>query len=248
MLKFRAFHTVLAVAMFTSLAGCQTTTEATGPIADVLFQTAATAEQNGDHAAAAQHYQKLNAKDPDNVTVLFALVRNLRYSGASAQAVKLLTDATSEVRSEPGYHLELGKAQLAAGNNGDAIASVEKALAADPKNWEAHSTLGIAHDLSDDFAKGQQSYRRALDLSPKNPTVLNNLAISLALSGDLAGAIATLKDAPRVARHNPQIRQNLALFYGIKGDVKKAKALGKIDLDEDAVAKNLEIYSQLRRQ
>jgi len=234
--------------MMAVLNGCQTTPESASPIGDVLLQGAATAEQNADYAAAAQHYQTLNTKTPDDPTIFFALVRNLRYSGAAAQAARLLSTASPALQNEPGYHLELGKAQLAAGNTRDAIGNIRKSVAADTKNWEAHSTLGIAHDMSEDFAVGQDSYRRALELSPKNPTVLNNLAISLALSGDLASAIVTLKNAPRVARHNPQIRQNLALFYGIKGDVKKAKALAKIDLDDDAVAKNLEIYSQLRRR
>jgi len=241
-------HQAWVLAAAVSVAACAAPPVQDNTVVDVLFQSAASAEQGAEYAAAAQHYQKLFARDPENPVIVFALARNLRYSGAAAEATRLLQGAAAKIKTEPGFRLALGKSQLASGETRPAIANFKSALSADPENWEIHSTLGIALDLSDDFAAAQQSYRRALALSPKNPSVLNNMAISLALSGDLAGAISTIKDAPQVARHNPQIRQNLALFYGIKGDVKKAKALAKIDLDDDAVAKNLEVYSQLRRK
>lgn len=248
MIPLRKFVLPCLFVAVAAATGCQTTADKAGPVTNVLIQSAAEAEQNADYAAAAQHYQKLHEKTPADPVILFALVRNLRYSGASALSVNLLREVPAALREEPGYDLELGKALLAAGDTPGALAALGKAVNVDPENWETHATLGIARDLMDDFAAAQGAYRRALALSPKNPTVLNNMAISLALSGDLNGAIETLKDAPQVARHNPQIRQNLALFYGIKGDVTKAKALGKIDLDDEAVAKNLEVYSQLRRR
>ena len=109
----------------------------------------------------------------------------------------------------------------------------------EPKDWEIHSALGIAHDFLGDPGKAQERYDTALSLSPQNPSVLNNVALSRALAGDLAGGIAILEQQATRATSSPQIRQNLALLYALKGDLKNVERLTRHDLPEELVQNNL---------
>ena len=232
-----------------SLAACQTVgVDKSQIILDTLHQSAAEAETAGDYKTAVQQYQNLYARDPSNSYLRLGLSRNLRYSGAAKNAIKLLESAKPDSKFEMAHMIELGKAKLAAGHTDDAIEILNQAAQKNLKNWEVRSALGIAYDLGENYPAARDAYKAAMALSPQNPIILNNYALSVASSGDLDGAIKMLKNAPRLVRHNPQIRQNLAMLYGIKGDLKSAQALGRMDLDEDVVQKNLLIYSQLGRK
>lgn len=244
-----AFKRLVCIAVLgMAVAGCETkradTSEA---ITNSLYQLAVVAERNSDYAAAVRHFAIINQRRPESLSIAVALARNLRYSGASADAVRALEQGSERFGADPVYLLELGKAKLAAGKSRGALTALKTALAKDPENWEVQSTIGIAYDLLEDFENARAVYETALELSENNPAILNNMAISAALSGDLDRAISILKNATTAARHSSQIRQNLALFYGIKGDIATAETLARMDLGEEAVRKNLSIYSRLRK-
>lgn len=237
----RLFVVVLA------LSGCASVADSGAQaINQTLHHAAATAEAEGDYAAAANHYRNLADRRPDDLEATLGLARNLRYSGQGKLAVEVLDRAAPAFGERALFAIERGKANLAVGNVNEAIEFLAGARDKDEQNWEIHAALGIAYDLTDAFAKARESYGRALQLSKDNPVVLNNMAISAALAGDVEQAIATLESAPRAARQSPQIRQNLALFYGIKGDMEKAEALAKMDLDEASVRNNLAVFSRFR--
>lgn len=245
-LAFKRFVCIAVLGV--AVAGCQTNrVDSNEAVSDSLYQAAVAAERNADYAAAVKHFGTLNQRRPENLSIVVALARNLRYSGASADAVRVLELEADHFGSDPAYLLELGKGKLAAGKSRGALKALKTALAKDPENWEVQSTVGIAYDLLEDFDNARAAYESALELSENNPAILNNMAISAALSGDLDRAIYILKNATTAARHSSQIRQNLALFYGIKGDLATAETLARMDLAEDAVRKNLSIYSRLRK-
>jgi Flp pilus assembly protein TadD len=231
-----------------ALAGCQTTpqNDATA-IDDTLAQSAETAERTGEYTSAIDYYSKLVEANPDDLDLKLGLARNLRYVGAPQDAVNLLETGNLLAEPELPLLLELAKAKIAAGKANQAINYLVQAQGLDAENWEIHSLQGIAFDLSDDFDQARKAYETALLYSEDNPTIYNNMAISAALSGDIDRAIEILNDVPRLSRNNPQLRQNLALFYGIKGDAASAEALGRMDLDEETVQRNLLIYSLLRK-
>lgn len=241
----RGLPLALLIGLFSA---CVTTPEkASDPVIESQLEGAVASERRGDYAAAVVQYQKLSLRLPDDIETHLGLARNLRYSGSPAEAMRVLNKMPAPMQVGPAYLLERAKAELATGKSANAIETLLAAVAKAPDDWENYSTLGIAYDMNDEFARARNAYDRAKQLSANNPAVLNNLAISMALSGDLEGAIRTLEDAPMVARHSAQMRQNLALFYGIKGDVAKAESLARIDLDDKTVRQNLEVYSKLRR-
>ena len=242
------FSTVLAASTL-GLAGCETTKVKKNDdsfVTDTLYQAAFTAEQSNDYKSAIQYYQKLRMRVPDDLDIVLALARNLRYSGAENQAVKVLEELDSLEEQPSPVLLEYSKIKIALGKSREAIEWLYIAAANDSQNWEVYSILGIAHDLVDEFPQAKQAYEKALGLSQDNPAIYNNMAISAALSGDLDDAIAILNSVPRLTRNSAQLRQNLAFFYGVKGDIKSAEALARKDLDEESVQRNLEIYSQFR--
>jgi len=73
-----------------------------------------------------------------------------------------------------------------------------------------------------------------------------NLALSLALSGEYPDAVAVLQPLAMAATSSPQERQTLALIYGLRGNLAEAARLGRIDLDDSAVQRNLAYYQTLR--
>ena len=74
-----------------------------------------------NYSAAAAYYQSLYDRDPDDVTAIVGLGRNLRYTGQSRQAIDLLSKSTLAHPAEVQILAELGKAWLAAGQAEKAI-------------------------------------------------------------------------------------------------------------------------------
>jgi len=241
-------HTLVVIATLLTAACQSAPVGENAAISSSLTQAAMAAERTNDYSTAIDQYQKLLTRDPKNIDVLIGLARNLRYSGDSVNAVKILEKLGPTESAPVIYRLELAKSKIAAGKAKSAIRQLKLALSDEPDNWQIHSTLGIAQDLNEDFAGARRSYEQARALSEDNPAVLNNMALSAALSGDIDQAIALLEGAPRLARHSPQIRQNLAFFYGIKGDMKSASSLARMDLDEEQVRTNLAIYSRFHKK
>ncbi len=215
-------------------------------LTNTLYQAAFSAEQSTDYRSAIQYYQKLRQRSPDDLDIVLALARNLRYDGAEQEAVSILDTAENLDKNSATYLIEYSKAKIALGKFEESITFLDKAVLIDGENWEIYSMLGIAHDLLGNFPLARKAYDTALFLSRDNPAIYNNMAISAALSGNLDKAISILNGVPRLTRNNMHLRQNLAFFYGINGDVKSAEALARKDLDEEAVRKNLKLYSQFR--
>jgi Flp pilus assembly protein TadD len=224
------------------------TPEYSDPLVKSLYQAALTAEAGNNHLAAVNHYRNIFNRRPNDWFVLLGMARNLRYIGEAEAAIEALEAASKDFGTQEAFLIELGKARIAVGNAENAIKALKAAIKINGKKWGTHAALGIGYDLQQSYGEAWEAYEKANELSPGNPAVLNNMAISAALSGKIDLAISTLEGAPRVIRRNPQVRQNLALFYSIKGDLKKAKALAKMDLDEESVLNNLNIYKNFRAQ
>ena len=242
------FALLLTVAV--ALTGCQRPGELTTSEQAVIggfLRNAASASQNDhDYTAAMSYYQSLHTRDPHDIDAAVGLARNLRYSGAPAEAVRVLQRAVKDNPDAGALRSELGKAMLATGRVDEAMAVLRSAIAATPDDWQAMVGLGIAHDIRGQWAEAQRNYHAALRLSPDNPTILNNLALSKALSGDLEAGIAILKRAAMLPDAGPQTRQNLALMYATRGDMVMAERLIQRDLPASMVEQNLAYYRELQ--
>ncbi len=214
-------------------------------VSDVLRTAAMTAQGSHNYTAAAQYYQRLYARNPDNQAVILGYARNLRFVGGPGRAIDVLHKGLAMYPEHSEMRIELGKAQVAAGRNVAAVRTLTVVTQADPENWRALSALGIAYDLLGDHQSAERSYFGALAISPDEPGILNNLALSKALAGDLDGGVAILRRLTSGMNVRPQYRQNLALLYVMQGEIGLAERLIKHDLPDRLAEQNLAYYREL---
>lgn len=203
------------------------------------------AEAQNNYLEAAQHYQSLLTRDPDNLDLALALVRNLRFAGSTPQDIDILNSLIAKHGKTPQLLTELGKSYIASDKMNLAIPILQEVTATPGATWDAFSALGVAYDYQNDFARAREVYTQALLLSPRNPEVLNNLALSQAQSGDLDGAIETLGQAVDQVSASPQVRQNLALLLALRGDTAGAERLARKDLPKEMADENSAYYQYL---
>ncbi|MBI2254462.1 MAG: tetratricopeptide repeat protein [Proteobacteria bacterium] len=203
------------------------------------------AEAQNNYLEAAQHYQSLLSRDPDNLELAIGLARNLRFAGSTPQDIDILNQLIAKRGRTPQLLTELGKSYVSSDQMNLAVPTLQEATSLEGATWDSFSTLGVAFDYQGQYDRAREEYAQALMLSPRNPDVLNNLALSQAQSGDLDGAIETLGQATDQASATPQIRQNLALLLALKGDTASAERLARKDLPKDMADLNADYYRYL---
>lgn len=252
----RACMLGVAVSLAVSLGACTTVgSGGSGPTSEAALAEAAklAAERalwaSGVEAEGAHNYEgaigafsNLYERTPDDVEVLKALIRNMRYAGRAADAVGFVERRARHLLEDVGVKFEYAKAQLAAGRKVNALNTLRAVATLMPDQWQVHSAMGIAYDSIGQFDKAIAAYENALRLSPENAIIMNNLAMSQAMAGQLQAAIQTLEAAALVNRANTHVRQNLALLYAANGENAKARALAAMDLDSGDLETNLSFY------
>lgn len=241
----------LAAAGFVALlstAACVTPEDSLGgAVSQALREAAADASARRDFAGAADRYGKLLERAPADRDAAIGYLDSLRHLAAFDQASQAIVKVKESLAGDPGVLVAAAKLQLAAGKAAEALADLDTARSADPRNWEIYSLTGVALDSQGNYQAAAAAYRAGLELSPGNPVLLNNLALSLAQAGRLDEAIRILQDllASR-QKVSPQIRQNLAMLHGFRGNLKEFEILARTDLKEEAVRKNLEAFRALQ--
>ena len=92
-----------------------------------------------------------------------------------------------------------GEAQLAEGKTEEAIATLEGAVAVDPRSTLAHTRLGGARLMHQEYGAAIQDFRNALAADPNNADAFVGMAVAYLHSGDYALARAALGEARRLA-------------------------------------------------
>lgn len=221
-----------------------TPVESAAKIEQSLTTAASVSERTGNYASAVDYFRKLYEKDQNNVDFVTGLSRNLRYAGEAAQARLFMDLVVNRGLDGAAIRAEYGKAQLADGLAEKGVKNLSQAISMGDNLWQTHSALGAAYDRMEKYDEAQMSYERAILISPENPMIINNLALSLAVSGNLERAIELLERSATRPGATPQIRHNLALLHALDGDKKAARNMGRFDLPEKDVAKNLEYYEK----
>lgn len=129
----------------------------------------------------------------------------------------------------------------------EALAAYDELLTSNPQDIRALDGRGVVLDLMGRHTEAQEAYRAGLSVHPDALATRNNLGLSLVLSGDVSAAIALLRAVASHPDATARHRQNLALAYGLAGHEEAAAAVAAVDLDQQAVAGNLEYYRTARR-
>lgn len=188
------------------------------------------------------HQLQINPADAEAGLGLAEALRELRQfeqSAAAAQQVLLAHPDNFDAM------LAVGRAHIARGQGFYAIAPLEQARAAAPRDWRPLSLLGVAYEQVRRTEDARQIWTEALALSPDNPAVLSNMAMGMAAAGQAVEAEQLLRRAAAQPTATIQVRQNLALVLGLQGKTAEAEQLIRRDLPPEQAEQNL---AWLRRQ
>lgn len=174
--------------------------------------------------------------DPQMGLYLSNALRALgRYDQAADIAHRVLLFAPDNVD----LLLAAARAHIAGDDAFLAVAPLQHVIELRPKDWTAHSLLGVAYQQIKRPDDAQSEWATALKLSPDNPDVLTNIAMAKAAGGDLAGAEPLLRTAAAQKDASMQVRQNLALVLGLQGKLSEAERLLRQDLPPQQADANL---------
>jgi cytochrome c-type biogenesis protein CcmH/NrfG len=125
----------------------------------------------------------------------------------------------------------LGRAQLMAGRNSEAIAAFQAAVDVDPQSWQ--HLFGLAHaqwrqGLQDECVA---SLRQAQRLAPESIAVTHNLAVALHRGGQYALAVEEFRNAAVLSGTEPGVRLGLAVSHDKLGNYAEAVAAYKAFLE-----------------
>ena len=246
------FRSLAAAVACLSLGACASSnglqSAATNPqqAADQFTQVADSALQKGDLALAARFYAQAHAADPARLGPLVSLGAVFAQMGDAQNAAKAYQEALGLAANDPTLYHNYGLALLRLGRPELAAVQFKQEIAIRP-DAKAYSALGVALDMQGSYAAAQDAYRSALAMAPADKTILSNYGLSLALAGQYSAAIDTLRPIVADPTATPTQRQNFALILGLAGHMDEAAAIGRLDLDQASVERNLAYYQQLRQ-
>lgn len=91
--------------------------------------------------------------------------------------------------------LTASQTQIQAGQLDQALASLQQAIAADPRSSLAHTRLGGLYLLRQEYRAGIQSFQQAISLDPRDGDAFVGLAIAYLHLGNHGPARAALQQA-----------------------------------------------------
>jgi Flp pilus assembly protein TadD len=211
-----------------------------------LARLADTALQTGETETAAGFFEEALMLDGRNEAAALGLGTTLLVQGRDLDASRAFERALSIRPDSAAAHVGYARAMIALRRPEDAVEHLRAALDMRPDEPMALNALGIAYDLQAQHELAAETYRKGLAVAPALVPLRNNLALSLALEGRFDEAVATLRPIAEGPAATRRTRQNLALVYGLKGDLEAAERLGRTDLGEDDLRRNLAYFAAVR--
>jgi tetratricopeptide (TPR) repeat protein len=126
------------------------------------------------------------------------------------------------------------------GRHDEAEAAVQKVIAADPGDAQAHSILGYIYVQKKDWASAEKAYLKAKELDPSNTDTILGLTETYQKQGNIEKATEILTAATQANPQDGQLQFSLALHYmNTQRQPEAAEALKKA---QAATPDNAEIY------
>ncbi|MCJ7487896.1 MAG: sulfatase-like hydrolase/transferase, partial [Candidatus Aminicenantes bacterium] len=183
-----------------------------------LAQIAEGFELEGRYAEAKDAYTRLLELVPDSP----ASYVNLSLSEARLkefdEAIVTLRLGTERMPDSAVLHVRLGHTYLVTGRPAEALVSMDRVIALEPRNVDAYTAAASALDALGRKAEARDYLEKAIAVEPENIFLRMSLAMNLASTGDLARAIEVYK---ALVADNPVdhvLRQHLGVAYGVAGD------------------------------
>lgn len=178
----------------------------------------------GNIAKAAQEFELLFAKQPDNTSLAarlgyyYSLLK--RYSKAEK---KFRYALQAEPLNHEIFYLQ-GLNYIDWGKYGKAVKSFEKAVSLNPEFDDAYFFLGSAFDKKGDFENARKAFLRALEINPEHCASMNYLGYSYADKNiNLDEAEKLLERAVALDPRNGAFLDSLGWLYYRQGKYEQAK-------------------------
>lgn len=197
------------------------------------------AYQAGDLPTAIRLYREEIKENPSRREPYLKLGYALLDGNYIHEAYKTFKEAQGRFGKCGSTYRGMGAAFLVMDRAEDALFQYEFALGLNPRDAKAINGQGLAFEMLGYTLQAQAAYLAAMELDPSNPNFENNYALSLTLSGHSDEGIRILERLVASPEATPRMRQNLALAYGLSGQMKKARLIGRMDLPDSVVLKNL---------
>jgi len=201
---------------------------------------------------AARQFRRVLELTPDNTAGLSNLAAVLIEEGTVGEAEPLLEKA---IRLAPSYPLysNLGLVYLERDKYPDAIATFQKALKLNEKDYRLWSNLALAYSYSGDDTKGREAFLRAAALAeaaaklqPQDAVLQANLAKYAAWLGRREEALIRLKSALVQAPEDAQVLKRAAETYDRLGMQHEAVGAIRHALERGYTRQQLERNHELK--
>ena len=151
-------------------------------------------EKEGDLVVLSDHVAVGYGPSHDVRIIDFAAEEGTQY-----RRIQAISDYTAIAL----YYSNLGADQLRRGNQGDAIALLEKAVAIDPTLAAAWVNLGVSLRRNGEWGRAEEAYRQALTVDADTVSAYLNLAALLRIRGQEKEALELLELVDRSGNRNP---------------------------------------------
>ena len=178
-------------------------------------------------------------REPKNKDVGLQYATVLGMTGKDTQALAVMQQVAIAHPADRDVLAAYGKAQAAAGQLEQALATINRAQTPDHPDWRLYSAEGAVLDQLGRSAEARQKYRMALDAQPNEPSVTSNLGMSYVLSGDLKTAEGYMRNAAGQPGADSRVRQNLALVVGLQGRFSEAEEIARRELSQQQADANV---------
>lgn len=232
-----------------SLSACGTTKPSGMTTGSVAHFSKPVSEMNASELAAAsrqigEDYQK----NPADKMAGLNFANLLRMTGKNDQALAVMQQVVIHHPNDNDVLAAYGKAQAAAGQLEQALATINRAERPDMPDWRLLSAEGAILDQLGRSDEARAKYREALDLSPNEPSILSNLGMSYLLTKDLKTAETYLRRAAKQPNADSSVRQNLALVVGLQGRYQEAERIALQELSPAQAQANIAYLRSMMSQ
>lgn len=178
-----------------------------------LLAVAIDNHQSGRIDEAAEGYALILAKVPDHpdalhLSGLVAFQRGDLLHAESSIKSAIIRDAT-----QPLYHANLGRVEMALGHHEDAIKAWQKALTLDPQSTDIHSDISGAFLKLNKADDALDYANKALAFSPDHPMAMMNKGLAHGALNQTDQAITTLSNAAECQPDDAEIWFQLGNLY-----------------------------------
>lgn len=243
--KPRLWQAAVGCALLTlALSSCSTAQRqadrlTTGSIPSVNLAKPVESMTAPELAAAEKTYGAAYDRNPKDRNTGLSYASILRMNGKNTQALAVMQQVAIAHPTDRDVLAAYGKAQAAAGQLEQALATINRAQTPDRPDWRLYSAEGAVLDQLGRSEEARDKYRLALDGQPNEPSVMSNLGMSYVLSGDLKTAEKYLRNAAELPSADSRVRQNLALVVGLQGRFAEAETIARRELTETQAEANV---------